>query len=98
MPNWDGLSKLIGWLPGAALGGLLGGLLGLLGFESWVGPCSTGTITGPFGPVTTSLSCVQTIFGDFYAAPSFAAMTGVFGAVLGIAGQLAYDAFTKPAS
>jgi hypothetical protein len=97
MPNWDGLSKLIGWLPGAGLGGLIGGLIGLFGFESVTTTCATGTIDGPFGPLTTSLPCVQTVFGDFYAATGFAVMTGVIGMVIGIAGQLVHQAWTKPA-
>ncbi|HEX5968254.1 MAG TPA: hypothetical protein VFY88_07260 [Intrasporangium sp.] len=98
MPNWDGLSKLFGWIPGAGLGGLLGGILGLLGFESMATPCATGTIDGPFGPLTTSLPCVQTVFGDVYAATGFAAMTGVIGMAIGIAVQLGHQALTKPAA
>jgi hypothetical protein len=40
---------------------------------------------------------VQTVFGDFYAATGFAVMTGVIGMVIGIAGQLVHQAWTKPA-
>ncbi len=98
MPNWDGLSKVIGWVPGAGLGGLIGGILGVLGFESMTTTCATGTIDGPFGPVTTSLPCVQTLFGDFYAPIGFATMTGVIGMAIGIAVQLGYQVLTKPAA
>lgn len=97
MPNWDALSKLIGCIPGAALGGLIGGILGLLGFESVATTCATQTIDGPLGPLTMSLPCVQTVFGDIYAATGFAAMTGVIGMAIGIVGQLVHQAVTKPA-
>ena len=83
MPNWDGLSKLIGWVPGASLGALLGGILGLVGFDSMASACATGSMNGPIGPVITNLPCVQTVYGPIYAAPTFAALTGVFGALLG---------------
>ena len=45
-----------------------------------------------------SLPCVQTVFGDFYAATGFAAMTGVIGMAIGIVGQLVHQAVTKPAA
>lgn len=88
--NWDAMGKLIGWLPGAAVGGVAGtaAAIGLWGLEST--PCRSALGQGP--PVLPSgQRCITgteylMLFGTTHtSAVSFVAMFAAIGMIVGIA-------------
>ena len=83
--NWDILGKLIGWLPGAAVGSLVGGLLAAITFDSFASRCPTGDPFSGIGGAVAQLSqqCVQSPVGDMGLVGYLAAMA-FFGAAVGV--------------